>query len=305
MRNQPQPDPMPARGAETGAGWHELALIGVIGLLWGLNWPAVKTILSEVEPWTLRAVALTAGTLCLGAIAAARGERLVPPRGEAGRLVAAGLFTVFGFNLLTAFGQLLTETSKAAIIAFTMPVWAAILSAALLGERIGPRRAAAIALGMAALGLLVAEDPGGLVAAPAGPLFMLGAALSWAVGTVLLKGAAPGMGPIARTTWLVGVAAVPATIGALAAERPWEAALPSAAVLWVLAFHIAGPMVACHAAWVVLVGRLPVTLAAIGTLLIPVVGVIAAGLLLGDAVGPLRLAALGAVAGAVLLAVRR
>ncbi|MCL5778296.1 DMT family transporter [Limibaculum sp. FT325] len=305
MKDQPDHDPTRARGDARGGGMGDLALIGVIGLLWGLNWPAVKTILAEVEPWTLRAVALLAGATCLAAIARLRDESLAPPRGEAGRLVAAGLFTVFGFNLLTAFGQLLTETSKAAIIAFTMPVWAAILSAMILGERVGPRRTGAIALGMGALALLIAEDPVGLVAAPAGPAFMLGAALSWAIGTVLLKGAAPGMGPVARTTWLVGVAALPAVVGALMFERPWEAALPSAPVLWVLAFHIAGPMVACHAAWVVLVGRLPVAAATIGTLLIPVVGVLSAGLLLGDPVGPLRLGALAAVAGAVLLAIRR
>lgn len=276
-----------------------------IGLLWGLNWPAVKVILSEIEPWTLRAVGLGAGAVLLALLARLRAESLMPPPGTLPRLAAAGLFTVFGFNILTAFGQLQTETSKAAIIAFTMPVWATLLSVAVLGERVGPRRVAAIGLGMVALGLLVAEDPAGLVAAPAGPLFMLGAALSWAVGTVLLKGAAPEMGPVARATWLVGVAALPAVLGAAAIAPPADAAMPSAPVLAVLAFHIAGPMVACHAAWVVLVGRVPVAVSTVGTLLIPVVGVVSSALLLGETIGPLRVLALAAVVGAVALAVRR
>ncbi|MBK0399500.1 DMT family transporter [Limibaculum sp. M0105] len=292
-------------GPGEASGWGTLGLIALIGVLWGLNWPAVKFILSEVEPWTLRAFALTTGTLCLAAIAALKGETLRPPPGTLPRLAAAGFFTVFGFNILTAFGQLVTETSKAAIIAFTMPVWASILSTIFLGERAGPRQVAAIGLGMAALGLLIAENPAGILAAPAGPLFMLAAALSWAVGTVLLKGAAPGIGPVARAAWIVGVAAVPATLGAMLVERPWDAALPSAGVLAVLAFHVAGPMVACHAAWATLVGRLPVAVSTVATLLIPVVGVLSSGLLLGEPLGPLRLLALAAVIGAVALAVRR
>jgi drug/metabolite transporter (DMT)-like permease len=297
---------MPQRTAGAGSpSGSDVALIAVIGVLWGLNWPAVKFILGEVEPWTLRAVALGTGAVGLAVLARARGASLAVPEGQAVRLVLAGLFSVFAFNQLTAFGQLLTDTSKAVILAFTMPVWATALSALFLGERVGARQAGAIGLGMAALGLLIAEDPGGILAAPAGPLFMLGAALSWAIGTVLLKGAAPGMAPLARSTWVVGVSAVPAILGALAFERPWEAAVPSAGVLAVLGFHIAGAMIACHAVWVVLVGRLPVAAATIGTLLIPVVGVISAGLLLGEPVGPLRVAALLAVAGAVALSVRR
>ena len=38
----------------------ELALVATIGLLWGLNWPAVKFILGELPPWTLRATGLAA-----------------------------------------------------------------------------------------------------------------------------------------------------------------------------------------------------------------------------------------------------
>jgi drug/metabolite transporter (DMT)-like permease len=282
-----------------------LALVGLIGVLWGLNWPAVKFILGEVEPWTLRALALSAGAFCLAALAYLRGEGLRPSPGAAPRLIAAGFFSVFGFNILTAFGQLATETSKAAIVAFTMPVWATILSAIFLGERTGLREVIAIGLGMAALGLLVAENPAELLTSPAGLLLTLGAALSWAVGTVLLKGAAPGMGPIARAAWMLGVAAIPAALGTVLVETPWDASMPSAGVLAVLAFHIAGPMVACYAAWASLVARLPVAVSTLATLLIPVVGVLSSGFILGESLGALRLLALAAVIGAVALTIRR
>ncbi|WP_442905541.1 hypothetical protein [Halomonas sp. BC04] len=45
-------------------------------------------------------------------------------------LMIAGLFTILGFNVGTAFGQLHMPTSQAAIIAFTMPCWALLMASA-------------------------------------------------------------------------------------------------------------------------------------------------------------------------------
>jgi drug/metabolite transporter (DMT)-like permease len=114
-----------------------VSLVITIGVLWGLNWPAVKFILGSLPPWTFRALAFGLGGILLAVIARLAGEPLTLEKRHRWPIVAASLLTVFGFNLLTAFGQLLTETSKAAIIAFTMPMWAALMSAVFLNERIG------------------------------------------------------------------------------------------------------------------------------------------------------------------------
>ncbi|MEM9144998.1 MAG: DMT family transporter [Pseudomonadota bacterium] len=294
-----QPDGTPSASAR------EVAMIVGIGVLWGLNWPLVKLLLAEFSPWSLRAIGLSAAAAVLMTAVGLGGDRMWPQRCEWGRLVLAGLFTIFGFNLFTAFGQLETETSKAAIIAFTMPVWAALISALWLGEAMTARLVGALALGMTALGLLIAEDPAGLVAAPAGPLFMLGAAVSWALGTVLLKRAAPSLAPLPRAAWMVAVSAPPAVLGAALFEAPWQPELPSAGALGLLVVHVLGPLGVCYAGWSVLVARLPVTTATIGTLIVPVVGVLSAGWLVGDSLGPLRLLALVAVGGAVVTALRR
>lgn len=283
----------------------DAAVMVVIGVLWGLNWPLVKALLGHFEPWTLRALGLCGAAAMLSGLVLMRREPLLPRPYEWRQLVLAGLFSVFGFNLFTAFGQMETETSKAAIIAFTMPVWAALISVVWLGEALTWRLATALALGMGALGLLIAEDPHGLIEAPAGPLYMLGSALSWAIGTVLLKAAAPSLMPLSRAAWLVIVSAPPAVLGAVVFETPWAMTGPEPVALLLLAAHMLGPLAICYAGWTLLVGRLPVAVATIGTLIVPVVGVLSAGWLIGDALGPLRLLALAAVAGAVLTALRR
>jgi drug/metabolite transporter (DMT)-like permease len=75
---------------------------------------------------------------------------------------------------------------------------------------------------------------------------------------------------------------LPAALVALLLEHPWTLSPPSATVLLVFGYHVLLPMVWCYAAWVVVVARLPAPVAAIGTLTIPVVGVVSAILLLGE-----------------------
>jgi len=283
--------------SQTGA----VVLVITIGILWGLNWPAVKFILGSVPPWTFRALAFTLGGTLLAIIARGAGESLGIAVHERSHLVVAGLLTVFGFNVFTAFGQLLTETSKAAIIAFTMPMWAAIMAAIFLGERFGITRFASLLLGMTGLVTLLAGDIGNFINHPAGVLFMLGAAVSWAAGTVLLKARNWTITPLARSAWLVGVSAIPAWAGALLFEQPWTLGFPNASVVAVFTFHVIGPVALCYAAWVILISRLPASTAAIGTLLIPVVGVLSSSVLLGDELTWQKIAALGLIVTSVAL----
>jgi drug/metabolite transporter (DMT)-like permease len=51
----------------------QIALVLLLGILWGLNWPAVKIALSEIGPWTLGASALSVASIALVTFTVARG----------------------------------------------------------------------------------------------------------------------------------------------------------------------------------------------------------------------------------------
>lgn len=257
-----------------------ILMVSMIGLLWGLNWPAVKFLLTELPPITMRAVAFTFAAVLLALISRARGEALLPKAREIPAILITGLFLIFGFNVLTALGQMLTETSKAAIIAYTMPALTAGLAVVLLGERLDRRRSAALAIGTTGLAVLASEDLSALLADPVGPAIMFGAALSWALGNVALKARKWSLPPLALTIWFFVGSAVLAWPLAILTEPGLS--LPSPAVLATLLFHITGPMVVCYALWTVLVGRLTASVAAIAALLAPVVGVSSSIILLDD-----------------------
>lgn len=277
----------------------------LIGLLWGLNWPAVKLLLTELPPLTLRALVFPLSALVLAGLAAARGERLRPARGDLPAIALAGCLLVLGFNSLTALAQTVTETSRAAILAYTMPAMTAGLSALFLGERPDGRLWLALGLGMAGLAALATEDFAGLVAAPAGTALTLGAALSWALGIVVLKSRAWSLRPLALNAWFFGVSAVGGWLLVLAFEGPPDSLALSPPALAVFAFHLLGPMTLAYAVFTALVERVDASVAALATLASPVVAVLSSILLLGDAATSAKGAALFLILASIAATLRR
>jgi len=278
-----------------------ILIVVVIGLLWGLNWPAVKIMLTEMPPLTIRAIAFPCAAILLALVSLSRGESLRPASRDIGPLVLTGFFIIFGFNVLTTLGQVLTETSKAAIIAYTMPALTAGLAAAFLGERLGIRTIAALLLGMSGLAVLASANLDALVREPTGPVIMFCAALSWALGNVALKSRTWSLSPLPLTVWFFVVSTAACWPLVLVFEPPWMQTVPSTKVLLTLAYHIAGPMVICYALWTVLVGRLSATVAAIAALLAPVVGVTSAIIILGDPLTWQKVVSLAMILASILL----
>lgn len=262
--------------------WLSVLPVVLIGVLWGLNWPAIKFLLSELPPLTVRAIAFPLAAILLALIARAKGQSLRPAADDVVPIALTGLLVVFGFNVLTTFGQVLTQTSNAAIIAYTMPALTALLAGVFLKEQLGPRIWLALVVGMTGLAVLATEDLRGLVDRPGGPIIMLFAALSWASGNVALKARQWSIEPLPLTVWFFVVSSVFCWPLVLAFEPPSQLTWPKPSVVLVMAYHVLGPMVICYAVWTAMVERLPATVAAISTLLAPVVGVCSAVALLGD-----------------------
>ncbi|MDH3695250.1 MAG: DMT family transporter [Gammaproteobacteria bacterium] len=272
-----------------------LLLVLAIGVLWGLNWPAVKIILGEVPPLTLRAVGFSISAILLYLAARFMGQSLLPPPNERLPLAIAGWLTILGFNSLTAFGQLLTETSKAVIIAFTMPLWATLFAVVFLKEAFTWVRAASIAIGISGLYVLVSDDIGALIKAPVGPILILGAALSWAAGTVALKARKWTVQPLSSAAWMILCSVPLVLLAALIFETPENLVWPSTVVVWTFVYHIVFPTVVCYAVWASVVAKLPASIVAIGTLSIPITGVLSAGVILGDAFTATKIIALALI----------
>ncbi|MEM7746437.1 MAG: DMT family transporter [Pseudomonadota bacterium] len=276
-------------------------LLSSLGLFWGLNWPVMKITLMELPIWWFRVISVSFGGIGLLLVSASMGLRVWPARAEIGALLLCALFSVIGWHIMTGYGVSLMPAGRASIIAFTMPVWAALLASWLLGERITIYKTLGLCLGVAGLAALIGPDMITLGTAPLGAAFMLGASLCWALGTVLFKKFV-WVSPITSLVgWQLLVGAVPITVGALILEPVPDMAAVSVEVWVGLAYLIALPMIYCQWAYFYVVQIFPAAIAAIGTLAVPIVGVFSSALLLGETVGLPEVLALGLISAALFV----
>jgi drug/metabolite transporter (DMT)-like permease len=281
-----------------------LGLLLATSLMWGLNWPFVKYLLTALPPFSIRAASGLIGTALVLAIALARRESLRPPPGQWGRLCLAAGLNVTAWMALTTLSLLWLRASETTILAYTLPIWSALLAWPLLGERPTAARVFGLLLGLAGVGLLVAHGAPGEAdpwAKLPGVAFALAAAMLFALGTVLAKRAPVAMPPTALVAWQTGLGLLPLLALWLLLERPDFAGLDTPSWLALLyggalAFGLA------YVTWFAALRRLPASVATIGSLLAPVVGVVASAMLLGDPLGLREVGALALTLGGVALA---
>ena len=271
---------------------------------WGANWPAMKLLLTEVPPFSMRAVCGVIGVSLMFAIARTRREALGVPRGLRLRLVLASLLNVTAWMGLATLSLLWLAAGEATIVCYTVPVWASLLAWPILGERLTARRVAALAVGLTGLAVLVLGRgvEVGMEKLPGVALALAGAIL-FSLGTVVTKRWPLPLPPVTATAWQLALGCLPLLVLAVILERPEPSALTPLG--WgLLIYGGIGPLGLCYLAWFAALRRLPASAAATGTLLTPVVGVVGAAVFLGEPLGLREVTALALTATGVALAVR-
>jgi drug/metabolite transporter (DMT)-like permease len=183
-------------------------------------------------------------------------------------------------------------------------VWASILAWPILGER--PTALRVVSLLMAFAGLSAIMGGNGLVASMAklpGIIMALGGAMGFAVGTVLAKKLPLGLPPLTAAAWQVGIGCTPVAIVGFFVEKADVAALSKLG--WILiVYSTVVQFCIAYVSWFAALSRLPASVAAIGTMAVPVIGVVASAVALHEPLGPGQIAALVFTLAGVVLATR-
>lgn len=279
-------------------------LLASLSLFWGLNWPGMKIILGEMTVWWFRGSCLIAGGVILLALSALSGNRWRIKTGEVPAVAFCGLFAILGWMVFSAYGVSRMPAGRASIIAFTMPLWATIFASRWLGERITPAKVVGLVLGIGGLGFLIGPDLIVFKKAPEGAIYMLLAAISWGLGTVIFKRGNWALPVISNIAWQLLFSAVPVLIIAVLIEPLPELRSFSSSAVIALVYIYLFPMSFCQWAYFKVVRLLPASIAAIGTMMVPVIGVYSSFIILGERVGLTELAALILILLALVLVLR-
>jgi len=262
---------------------HLIGLLAALTLGWGLNWPVMKTVLSEMAPMHFRTLCFVFGIVGLFTIARTSGLRLRVPDGQWPRLIAIALVNMTGWNILVIYGLRLMASGRAAILGFTMPVWSAMLSPWLLRERFTRRRALGVVLGFSGMLLLLGSEIRALEHSPLGAMLVIGGAFTWALGTVMMKRWPVDLPTSPFTAWQMVIGVIPLFLLALLEEG--GSFNPFVLSLWPMLgvfYNICVAFNFCYWAWTKIALVAPVGVSSLAVMMVPVVGVFSSMVLLRE-----------------------
>ena len=268
-----------------------LILVVILTLVWGTNWPLFPIAMREISVWTFRAFAVVISGCALLLVAKARGQSLVIERRHWRVVCTATFFYLVVWNIATAYAAVMLPSGQAAVLGFTMPLWTALISWAVLGERMGLRLLLAVGLGGASVTLLMVPSFAAYANAPLGMAYGLVAGLGWAIGTLILKRSKVDVPVLVLTGWQLLITAVPTVFGALVfGDGHWF--MPTWQTILVILYISLVPMCVGNVCWFAIVGMLPANVAGLSSIMVPVVAMVAGALMHGEPLGPLQVAAM-------------
>jgi drug/metabolite transporter (DMT)-like permease len=159
---------------------------------------------------------------------------------------------------------------------------------------------------MAFAGLAAIMGGNGFAASAAklpGIIMALGGAFGFAVGTVMAKKLPVNMPPLSAAAWQIGIGCLPVAVAGLLLENSDIAAVTNLGWM-LLIYSTVIQFCVAYVSWFAALKRLPASVAAIGTMAVPVIGVVTSAVALHEPLGPGQIAALIFTLAGVVLATR-
>jgi drug/metabolite transporter (DMT)-like permease len=268
--------------------------LALLALIWGYNWTVMKVGLRYSQPFTFAALRNFLSAICLFLVLVAMGKPLRPK--AVGLTLLLGLFQTTGFVGLIFWALETGGAGKTAVLTYTMPFWLLLMAWVVLGDRL--RGLQWIAVGLALIGLLLILAPWQLRGVAAS-LLAIGGGFSWAASAVVAKvlNKRHAVDLLSLTAWQMLLGSLPFLL--IVALTYTRAPLWTGSFIWALAYNVVFANSIAWVLWLYVVRSLPAGSAGIGTLAIPVVGVLSAWLQLGERPGPSEAAGMALVVAAL------
>lgn len=256
-----------------------VAGLAVLAFIWGYNWVVMKVGVRYADPFTFAALRNSLGAVALFAIVVMRGGTLRPK--AIGWTVVFGVFQT-SLSGLAVWALYVGSAGRTSVLTWTMPFWVLLIAWPVLGERI--RGLQWIAVTLALVGLIFILAPWDLKGWVASAL-AVGGGLSWAIATVLFKiiRKRHQVELVSFTAWQTLIGSIPLIVVALCVDQSgpeWNASLVVA-----LLYNVIIASAFAYVVWLYVLQSLPAGTAGLSGLAIPVVGVVAAWIQLGERPG--------------------
>lgn len=260
-------------------------LFATVIIVWGINWPVTKVIVESTPPlWTAAIRTGIAAVGLLGLLTASK-KLIVPKRGDLPVVLAIGFFHMVAFSALMTAGLKYVPAGRSIVLGYTTPLWVAPGAWLFLKEPMPTRRILGVLIGLA--GLAVMFNPLTFNwtdhQAVYGNILLLLSALAWSVSILYVRAHRWISTPFQLVFWEALLAAVILTAAAASLEgTPRIVWTPKLA----LAFGYSGVIATALGFWAMAVVNrgVPATVASLGIMATPIVGIAVSALFLNEAI---------------------
>jgi drug/metabolite transporter (DMT)-like permease len=271
---------------------------------WGFSYPATKLMLQSIDVWTGRALIMGGAGLMMLVLAALMRQSIRVPRAQWRDLIIAALLNMTIFQIGMTLGVHYFGAGRTVVIVYTMPLWAMLFAWPFLGERPTMVRLAALGFGLAGLAVLLSQEFHGLADAALGAVSTLVGAIAFGLGTVWMKRTRWTSDPTTIAGWqlVLGTLPVVPCWWFLGGGTDWAAI--SVASWSGFTFNLIIANILAYFAWFRVLSVFPASISGLGTLAVPIVGVLASAAVLGEVVGWREITALALIVAALGLNLR-
>jgi drug/metabolite transporter (DMT)-like permease len=258
------------------------ALLVLLTLVWGLNWPVMKLGVTHFPPLSFRTLSMWLGLPVLWLAIRWLKVPLQIPRAEWPELVKLTVTNMVVWHVVAIVSIQALSSGRAAILGYTMPIFSALWGMAVFGQRLAPRQLAGVAAAALGVTLLLWHELGRMAGAPWGAAGMLVSAAVWALGTQQLRRTTMQTPTLAIVFWMTALTTLVMTLLAVAFEHDRWTTAPGDFVWLAIVFNAVLIFGYAQPAWLYLARALPPIASTLAVMLIPVLGVLSGAGWLGE-----------------------
>jgi drug/metabolite transporter (DMT)-like permease len=260
------------------ARWRPLAALILLAVIWGYNWVVMKKSLQYMGPCDFNALRMVLGGVILLFFMRCQ-EMSVRPKAVPLTILLGLTQTAAGTGLIL-WALVSGGAGKTSILVYTMPFWILIFAWPVLSEKI--RGLNWIPVVTAFAGMVLLLEPWSLKSTLFSEILAVIAGMFWALGAIIIKvmQKRPDFDLVSVTAWQFVYGSIPLVIAALL--------VPQSSVQWTPYLIMAllyNTVLVCAFAfllWTFIMKRLPAGVAGMGTLAVPVIGITASLIELGE-----------------------
>src|SRR5450759_5415228 len=130
-------------------------LLVLLALVWGLHWVVTKVGLRDMPPFTYGTLRVAGGLATLVVLLAVRGQLRLPARSDLPIVGSVCFGQVATSVALMNLALQVVPAGRSSVLVFTMPLWVAVIMAAVLRVRLARREVLALAVGIVGIALLL------------------------------------------------------------------------------------------------------------------------------------------------------